>query len=65
MSITLKRPMFRRGGEVGGGITSGMRENFEVGTKPSERIRAVLDEYSAPAIDPINQLLIEGGLRGM
>ena len=65
MSITLKRPMFRRGGEVGGGITSGMRENFEVGTKPSERIKAVLDEYSAPAIDPINQLLIEGGLRGM
>ena len=65
MSITLKRPMFRRGGEVGGGITSGMRENFEVGTKPSERIRAVLDEYSAPAIDPINQLLIEGGLAGM
>ena len=65
MSITLKRPMFRRGGEVGGGITSGMRENYANGNKPSERIKAVLDEYSAPAIDPINQLLIEGGLRGM
>ena len=57
--------MFRRGGEVGGGITSGMRENYANGNKPSERIKAVLDEYSAPAIDPINQLLIEGGLRGM
>ena len=65
MSITLKRPMFRRGGEVGGGITSGMRENYANGNKPSERIKAVLDQYSAPAIDPINQLLIEGGLRGM
>ena len=64
MSITLKRPMFRRGGEVGGGITSGMRENYSKGT-PSERIKAVLDEYSAPAIDPVNQLLIEGGLAGM
>ena len=57
--------MFRRGGEVGGGITSGMRENYANGNKPSERIKAVLEEYSAPAIDPINQLLIEGGLRGM
>ena len=65
MSITLKRPMFRRGGEVGGGITSGMRENYANGNKPSERIKAVLDEYSAPAIDPVNQLLIEGGLAGM
>ena len=65
MSITLKRPMFRRGGEVDGGITSGMRENYANGNKPSERIKAVLDEYSAPAIDPINQLLIEGGIRGM
>ena len=59
--------MFRKGGEVGGGITSGvMRENYDEGTpKPSERIKAVLDEYSAPAIDPISQLLIQGGLRGM
>ena len=56
--------MFRRGGEVGGGITSGMRNNYANGT-PSERIREVLKEYSAPAIDPVNQLLIEGGLAGM
>ena len=56
--------MFRKGGEVGGGITSGMRNLYANGT-PSERIKAVLEEYSAPAVDPIAQLLIQGGLRGM
>jgi hypothetical protein len=56
--------MFRKGGEVGGGITSGMRNLYAKGT-PSERIKAVVDEYSAPAVDPIAQLLIQGGLRGM
>tara|TARA_R100001440_G_scaffold755_2_gene2465 strand:- start:3474 stop:4331 length:858 start_codon:yes stop_codon:yes gene_type:complete len=66
MSNVFKRPMFRKGGEVGGGITSGMRNLYAEGDeKPSERIKAELDKYSAPAIDPINQLLIEGGLRGM
>ena len=64
MSRTFKRPMFRKGGEVGGGITSGMRNLYANGT-PSERIKAVLEEYSAPAVDPIAQLLIQGGLRGM
>ena len=66
MSNVFKRPMFRKGGEVGGGITSGMRNLYAEGNeKPSERIRRVIEENSAPAIDPINQLLIEGGLRGM
>jgi len=64
MSKIFKRPMFRKGGEVGGGITSGMRNLYAEGT-PSERIKAVIDEYSAPAVDPIAQLLIQGGLRGM
>ena len=64
MSKIFKRPMFRKGGEVGGGITSGMRNLYAKGT-PSERIKAVVDEYSAPAVDPIAQLLIQGGLRGM
>ena len=64
MSNTFRRPMFRKGGEVGGGITSGMRNLYSKGT-PSERIKAVVDEYSAPAVDPIAQLLIQGGLRGM
>ena len=63
---TLRRPMFRKGGEVGGGIMTGvMRENYDEGTpKPSERIKAVLDQYSAPAFDPVSKLLIQGGLRG-
>ena len=60
---TLRRPMFRRGGEVGGGITSGMRSNFSEGTN-RERFEAIMKKYSTPAIDPIAQLLIQGGLRG-
>jgi hypothetical protein len=66
MSNVFKRPMFRRGGEVGGGIMTGIRNNFQEGTpSPSERITAVLKEFQEPAFDPIAQLLIQGGLRGM
>ena len=39
--------MFRKGGEVGGGITSGMRNLYANGTPSARRIKAVLDEYSA------------------
>ena len=60
---TFKRPMFRKGGEVEGGITSGMRSNFQNGT-PSDRIKQALTKFSTPAIDPVAQLLIQGGLRG-
>jgi len=64
---TLRRPMFRKGGEVGGGIMTGvMRENYDEGTpRPSERITKVLEQYSEPAFDPISQLLIQGGLNTM
>ena len=61
---TFKRPMFRKGGEVEGGITSGMRSNFQNGT-PSDRIKQALTKFSTPAIDPVAQLLIQGGLRGL
>ena len=61
---TLRRPMFRRGGEVGGGITSGMRSNFSAGTN-REQFEAIMKKYSTPAVDPIAQLLISGGLRGL
>ena len=66
MSKILRRPMFKRGGEVGGGIMSGIRTNYQGGTtpKPSERIKAVLEQYSKPAVDPVAQLLIQGGLKG-
>jgi hypothetical protein len=56
--------MFRRGGEVGGGITSGMRSNFSKGTY-KERFDKIMEQYSTPAVDPIAQLLIQGGLRGL
>ena len=61
---TLRRPMFRRGGEVGGGITSGMRTNFQEGTN-REQFEAIMKKYSTPAVDPVAQLLIQGGLRGL
>jgi len=61
---TLRRPMFRRGGEVGGGITSGMRSNFKEGTY-REQFDEIMKKYSTPAVDPIAQLLIQGGLRGL
>lgn len=60
---TLRRPMFRRGGEVDGGITSGMRSNFSEGSY-RERFDKIMQEYAAPAVDPVAQLLIQGGLRG-
>jgi len=39
MSKIFKRPMFRRGGEVGGGIMTGvMREDYEIGGSAKERL---------------------------
>ena len=61
---TLRRPMFRRGGEVDGGITSGMRSNFQDGSY-RERFDKIMQDYAAPAVDPVGQLLIQGGLRGL
>jgi hypothetical protein len=58
--------MFRKGGEVGGGIMTGIRDNFEKGTpRPSERINKALEKFNQPAVDPLYQLLIQGGLRGL
>ena len=64
---TLRRPMFRKGGEVGGGIMSGInRENYQEGTPSArQRYEEIVQKYAQPAIDPISQLLIQGGLRGM
>ena len=59
---TLRRPMFRKGGEVGGGIMTGvMRENYSVGSA-RERLARVAAEYPSTAIDPVSQFLIQGGL---
>ena len=61
----LKRPMFRRGGEVDGGITSGLRNNYADGTSARERLLAAYDQMPAQTVDPIAKLLITGGLRGL
>jgi hypothetical protein len=76
MSNVFKRPMFRKGGEVGGGIMTGIvdREMHAISDpngvggqtpSPSERITEVLKKYEEPAFDPVAQLLIQGGLRGL
>ena len=77
MSRTLKRPMFRKGGEVMEGIMTGIkpRENYADGPidpsvqKSIDMARSVYDPiYSgmAPTKDEIlTKLLISGGLRGM
>src|SRR5210317_2284195 len=66
MSRVFRRPMFRKGGEVGGGIMTGIRSNFQEGTPPpSERIQEALKKFEEPAFDPLAQLLIQGGLRGL
>jgi len=57
---TLKRPMFRKGGEVGGGIMTGvMRENYQQGTT-AERLMKVAGQPAG--FDPLTQFLIQGGL---
>ena len=40
------------------------RDNYANGT-PRERYEEIVQKYAQPAIDPVSQLLIQGGLRGM
>ena len=54
-----KRPMFRKGGEVGGGIMTGLRENYEQGST-AERLMRVAGQPAG--FDPLTQFLIQGGL---
>ena len=57
---TLRRPMFRKGGEVGGGIMTGInRENYQQGTT-AERLMKVAGQPAG--FDPLTQFLIQGGL---
>jgi hypothetical protein len=65
MNKILKRPMFRRGGEVGGGIMSGIRQNYEVGGTARERLMKAYEEYPVQGVDPLSQFLIQGGLNLM
>jgi hypothetical protein len=65
MSKIFKRPMFRRGGEVGGGIMTGIRQNYEVGGTAKERLMKAFEEYPDKGVDPLSQFLIQGGLNLM
>jgi len=65
MSKIFKRPMFRRGGEVGGGIMTGIRQNYEIGGTAKERLLKAFEEYPDKSVDPLSQFLIQGGLNLM
>lgn len=51
--------MFRKGGEVGGGIMTGLRENYQQGST-AERLMRVAGQPAG--FDPLTQFLIQGGL---
>ena len=61
MSKIFRRPMFRKGGNVGEGIMTGIRDNFAQGSA-RERLARVAAEYPSSAIDPVSQFLIQGGM---
>ena len=61
MSKIFRRPMFRKGGNVGEGIMSGIRENYAEGSA-RERLAKVAAEYPSTGFDPLTQFLIQGGL---
>ena len=61
MSKIFRRPMFRKGGNVGEGIMTGIRDNFSQGSA-RERLARVAAEYPSSAIDPVTQFLIQGGM---
>ena len=61
MSKIFRRPMFRKGGNVGEGIMTGIRDNFAQGSA-RERLARVAAEYPSSAIDPLSQFLIQGGM---
>src|SRR5210317_1754056 len=67
MSKIFRRPMFRKGGNVGEGIMTGIvdRGNYEVGGSANERLMKVMQDYPVQTVDPIAQFLIQGGLRGL
>jgi len=62
MSKVFRRPMFRKGGNVGEGIMTGIRDNFAQGSA-RERLAKVAAEYPSSAIDPVSQFLIQGGMK--
>jgi len=62
MSKIFRRPMFRKGGEVGGGIMTGIRQNFAEAGSATEQLMEVAKKYPSQGLDPLTQFLIQGGL---
>lgn len=76
MSRIFRRPMFRKGGNVGDGIMTGIVDReMHAESDPNgvggqslstaERLQKISDKYPDQSIDPIAQLLIQGGLGAM
>ena len=61
MSKVFRRPMFRKGGNVGQGIMTGIRDNYENGGA-ADRIRKAMESVPTQSFDPLTQFLIQGGL---
>ena len=62
MSKVFRRPMFRKGGEVGGGIMTGIRQNFAEAGSATEQLIKVAEKYPSQGLDPVTQFLIQGGM---
>jgi len=67
MSRILKRPMFRKGGEVMEGIMTGIkpRQNYITGGEVVDQYREIYSGMSPSKDEILTKLLITGGLRGM
>ena len=66
MSRTLTRPMFRRGGQADGGVTSGLRKGYDTGGQTGmERIQrdlAMIDQLAPQRKGALNDFMINFGL---
>lgn len=67
MSKILKRPMFRKGGEVMEGIMTGIkpRQNYITGGEVVDQYKEIYSGMSPSKDEILTKLLITGGLRGM
>jgi len=66
MSRTLNRPMFRRGGQADGGITTGLRQRYDNGGQSGmekiQRDLQIIDQLAPQRGGALNDLMINWGL---
>jgi hypothetical protein len=66
MSRTLNRPMFRRGGQADGGITTGLRQRYANGSQSGmqkiQRDLQIIDQLAPQRGGALNDLMINWGL---